>query len=501
MTSNPGRLFTWIALPLFVAACSPTGAAPAKAPTPESRLAERMLGSTPMIEDLRELCDRVGGRPTGSPAADRAVAWGERKLRAAGVETATEAFTVPALWLPGTAEASCLVPEQFALRIAAAPYSASTPGAGLEAKLVDAGQGGEADFARLGASSRGAVALVRSDEMKSLADLFAEYMRTEPMLDAARKAGVSALLLMSTRPRGLLYRHPVNTSGGIVEIPVAIISREQGARLARLLERGEVRVRLAITNKTGGPYEARNVIGEIKGREKPAEIVLLGAHIDSWDMGTGAQDNGVNVATVIDVARAMKEMGLAPRRTIRFALFNGEEQGMWGSAGYVHRHRDEMDDHAAVVIFDIGSGHINGFYLNGREELRAPVTEALAGLATVAGVGPFRHNIEAVDGTDNFDFLLSGVPNLIADQEPAPYLPDYHAESDVFEKVDVGEARGNAAIAAALVWALAESPKRPAARQTRAEVEALITRTGLDAQMKAFGQWDDWVNGRRGESR
>lgn len=225
---------------------------------------------------------------------------------------------------------------------------------------------------------------------------------------------------------------------------------------------------------------------------------MVGAHLDSWDLGTGALDNGVNVAMVIDMARGMKELGLVPRRTIRFVLFTGEEQGLWGSAGYVKRHAGEMDRHVAVVIHDIGSGRITGFYLNGRDELRAPVTEALL---PVAGLGPFDHPAEAVDGTDNFDFLLSGVPNLIAAQDPGPYLPDYHAESDVLEQVDARQAKVNAAIASALVWALAESPSRPAARQTRGEIEKLVRDTGLDVQMKAFGQWDDFAAGRRGVSR
>ena len=117
----------------------------------------------------------------------------------------------------------------------------------------------------------------------------------------------------------------------------------------------------------------------------------------------------------------------------------------------------------------------------------------------VAGLGTFEHTVEAIDGTDNFDFLLSGVPNLVAAQDPPPYLPDYHAESDVFERVNAREARANAAIASAVVWALAEAPERPGKRQTRAEVEALLKETKLDEQMKSFGQWEDWAAGRTGE--
>src|SRR5262249_28547476 len=164
---------------------------------------------------------------------------------------------------------------------------------------------------------------------------------------------------------------------------------------------------------------------EIRGRERPEEVVLLGAHLDSWDLGTGAEDNGANSALVIDTARAIRSLGVRPRRSIRFVLFTGEEQGMFGSAGYVQLHRDEMAKHDAAVIVDIGGGRTTGFFLNGREDLRRPLEKILKGLA---GLEVGENPPDAIDGTDNFDFLLSGVPNLVANQDPAPYLPQYHAE-------------------------------------------------------------------------
>src|SRR5262249_15623258 len=138
-------------------------------------------------------------------------------------------------------------------------------------------------------------------------------------------------------------------------------------------------------------------------------------------------------------------------------------------------------------------GKTMGFFLNGREELRKPINDALE----VAGLSAPEHAIDAIDGTDNLDFLLSGVPNLVANQDAAPYVPDYHAESDTPDRVNAKEAHRNAAIAAAVMWAFAESPGR-AARLSKAEVDKLITDTKLDEQMKMFGQWDDWASGRRG---
>lgn len=167
---------------------------------------------------------------------------------------------------------------------------------------------------------------------------------------------------------------------------------------------------------------------------------------------------------------------------------------MWGSRRYVEQHRAELDKIAATMTFDTGSGRLVGFYLNGREDLRAPVNRALG---KVQGLNVNEHLIDAIDGTDNFDFLLSGVPNLVGIQDPIPYLPDYHAESDTFDRVNQREEKATLAAASALLWALADSPER-LKRQTRAEVEKLVKDTKLDEQMKAFGQWDDFTKGKRG---
>lgn len=459
------------------------------------KLAARAQGDTPIFEDLKELCDGIGGRPTGSAACDRAIEWSAKKFRDIGIQNVTiEPFTAPRMWLPGSAEASTVTPVKFNIRIAAAPMSPSTNGP-LEAKLVDVGEGTPEAFARLGPAIRGSIVLVHSSEMKTFDDLFGEYMRNGVLLEAARKYQPAAMLLESTRPRGLLYRHPISLDTNYAPMPAAIISREHAGRLARLAEKGDVRVRLNLINRTAPSYQSKNIIAEIRGREKPDEVVLIGAHLDSWDLGTGAEDNGVNCALVIDLARAFHDLGLTPRRTIRFALFTGEEQGMLGSKAYVAQHKRELDKFAAVVVFDTGSGHLNGFYLNGREELRAPVNHALEGLD---GMKPTEHIVDAIDGTDNFDFLISGVPNLVGIQDPIPYLPDYHAESDTFERVNQKEEKVTEAVAAALLWGLAENPERPTRRQTRDEVEKLLKETKLDEQMRAFGQWDDFKAGKRG---
>ncbi len=464
-----------------------------------SVLIERTTGPSSRLEqDLRVLTDQIGGRVTGSPAYEKALQWGVDAFHRAGVDDVhLEPYPVPATWEAVSISAALVSPSEVALRAVSLGLAPSTPGA-VTAAVVDVGDGRRADFDRLGESARGAIALVRSRPMNTFEDLFAEYANGPETMQAAVDHGLAAILFTSTRARDLMYRH-TNTWGPIAPIPMAQLAREDGLRLSRLFESGAApRVTLDIRNKVGGPGQARNVVAEIRGSEKADEIVLLGAHLDAWDLGTGALDNGVNCALVVDVARAIAA-GPRPKRTIRFVLFTGEENGLLGSRGYVHSHRDELDRHVAVVIHDIGDGRITGYYTNGRPDLDAPVKAALA---PVASRGADSVVEEAILGTDNFDFLLEGVPNLVANQDTSRYLADYHAESDTFDKVDPDLARGNAAIAAVLVSRIANAPARIGPRQTRAEVARILANPDwkLDQQMKTFGIWADWEKGTRGRA-
>ena len=198
---------------------------------------------------------------------------------------------------------------------------------------------------------------------------------------------------------------------------------------------------------------------------------------------------------LIDVARQIQRLGLRPRRTLRIALWNGEEQGMNGSWAYARDHASEMDRHVLATSFDIGSGRITGFFTNGRGAKITPTLDAA--LLAVQGLGPFAHVDEPVVGTDNFDFMMEGVANLVAVQADATYGPDYHASSDTFDKVDLPQMRKNAAVAAAVLWGFAEADA-PWGRQTAEQVQKLVEGTTLKQQMQSFGAYDDWLAGKRG---
>jgi hypothetical protein len=274
-----------------------------------------------------------------------------------------------------------------------------------------------------------------------------------------------------------------------------MMERDAAARALRLLRAGKRLTLTAMLDVQSGPaYESYNVIGEIRGRSRPDEIVLIGAHLDSWDLGTGALDNGANAMMVLDIARQMHRLGLVPERTIRFALWSGEEQGLLGSFGYTVTHRDELDHTVMASAYDIGTGRITGFFTGGRSDLLAPLARALT---PVAGLGPFTPINAPIVGTDNYDFMMQGVANLVGNQESANYGPNYHARSDEFGRADLRQLRLNAAIAAAVTWGFANGDLA-LPRHTAQQVDSLVRNTDLSDQMKTFGVWDDWNAGRRG---
>jgi carboxypeptidase Q len=476
-------------------ACSATE--PSSCAQAAAKITPVVMGESPLAENLRRLTDGIGGRVSGSAEYAKAVQWGIGGFRAAGVDVHTEKFMLPVAWSEGASRLELSGPETFPVAFVSGGLSPATPEGGIEAALVNVGYGTEAEFAKVGASVKGAILLVNSDLGSTWADLFNEYLRPPSIIARAIQGGALAILWTGERERKLLYRHTNASDGSVERIPQAILAREDAFRLRRAIDAypGKMRARLALPNKISGPVEQENVIGEIRGYEKPDEIVVLAAHLDSWELGTGALDNGCNAALVIEAARAIKASGLLPRRTIRFILFGGEEQGMIGSFGYVRAHRAEMDKYRGVVVFDTGTGRVTGFSLGGRADIESAVQQIQK---PFAGWGVNHNTTDAETGTDHFDFMLEGVPTLVANQEIDNYLFNYHAASDTFDKVDIRESKLNTVLAAVMAWGIADRVEPIGKRLSRAELEEMLKRTGLDKQLKTEGYWEGWQSGARG---
>jgi hypothetical protein len=450
-----------------------------------------------MDENLRRLADEIGGRVTGSPEMAKAVEWAMGAFRTAGVDVHAEKYKLLTTWSEGDTRLELLGAVKFPIRLKSTGWSPPTPQGGIEANVIDVGYGTVDDFAKVSAPLKGAILLIHSDIGSTWTDLFNEYLRPPAIIEHAVKDGARAILWVGARERLLLYRHTNSLTGEIDKIPQAVLAREDGMHLARIVAAypEKVRVHFDMPNKIGGPVEQQNVVGELRGYEKPDEAVILGAHLDSWELGTGSLDNGCNAALVMEAARAIKATGLLPRRTIRFVLFSGEEQGTIGSREYVRAHRAELDKVRAMITFDAGVGRVTGYSLGGRRDTEAGVREVLKPLESW---GANNHTFDASFGTDNLDFLLEGVPTLVANQEEASYLANYHAASDTLDKVEMRELKLHTVLAALTAWGIADRTEPLGKRLTRAEIEAQMRETGLDQQMKVLGYWDAWQSGARG---
>jgi carboxypeptidase Q len=476
-----------------------------------ARIIQAALEPSPLESNLRRLTDEVGGRVPGTPAMQRAVDWGEQMFKAAGADSVhTEEFTIPYSWSEGATEMTVSatgtaidpkltqIPKvEFRVRcvsIAWAPALAPVK----HVPVVDVGSGSSADFAKAGDIS-GKIVLVHSVVLKTWNDLFAEYTNAPPVITAAVKGKAKAVAFMATREHDILYRHTNSNEGEIDRIPQVLVAREDGERIGRLLASGHpVWANLSIPNQLGGPIQAANVIAEIKGSEKPEEFVVLGAHLDSWELGTGALDNGCNAALVGDALRAIKAAGLKPRRSIRFILFSGEEEGLLGSRAYSRAHRPELDKAAGVIIWDAGTGKTTGFADGGRKDVLDAAKRLIAPLQQF-GLTDMKTDMES--GTDHFDFMLEGVPTFVADQEEANYMENYHAVSDTYDKVDFVQLKKNVAEAAEFSFLLANLPEKIGPRFSRAQIEQSLRETHSDEMLKNSGLWDAWESGNLGRQK
>ncbi len=494
------RKLVWLGLPLFSLALF-------AADNSADRLIQEALKPSPLENNLRRLTDVVGGRVPGTPAMQHAVEWGVAAFKEAGADNVhTEEFTMPHSWAEGATdmtvygaeaqmrEALYLSPTAFHPRVVSIAWAPALA-AVKHVPIMDVGEGTEREFAKAGDVS-GKLLLVHTKVLATWGDLFWEYEQAPAVIALAVKGKAKAIAFMATRENDILYRHTNSAAGEIDQLPMVIIAREDGERIARLLASGNpLWTDVAIPNRIGGPIKSWNVVAEIRGSEKADEFVILGAHLDSWELGTGALDNGCNAALVIDAVRALNATGLKPRRTMRFILFSGEEEGLIGSRMYSVAHRNELDKAAGVVIFDAGTGKTTSFSTGGRKDI---VSSAEALVAPLKQFGAAKLIPTAEAGTDHFDFMLEGVPTFVAEQDEANYLVNYHATSDTYDKVDFPQLKKHVAEALALSFALANASERVGPRLDRAQIEQMLHETHMDDEMKAMGMWDDWANGKRG---
>jgi carboxypeptidase Q len=271
-------------------------------------------------------------------------------------------------------------------------------------------------------------------------------------------------------------------------IPVLSLSAEDQGQLERFLAAGrKVRVRLNVQNTfSSGPVETANTVGEIRGREHPEEILVVGAHLDSWDLSEGATDNGTGSVSVLGAAEAILRSGRRPRRTIRFVLFNGEEQGLLGSYAYVKQHESEMANHLGDLVLDEGQGPVKEFQLGGRADLVATFQAFADSLSNIRTV---KVTDKVEFGTDTGPFIIAGLPGINMNQDSPEYKYTHHSAADALEAVKPDALAQDATRMAMTAYWIADRTERFARPWPTKKTAAMLREQHQFEFLKAFRLW------------
>jgi len=412
-------------------------------------------------------------------------------MKAIGLQNVrAEKWTMWKGWDRGHAEAELLEPVRHKLDVDAMGWTGSTPAAGVEAQVVTANLFDlEAEIKNI-EKFRGKIVMMKpqGDPRKNFWLIFAQF---GDFLNALHKAGAVAVIggQGGFKAEGMHLTHTgILGFAADFSIPVVDMAMEDQGQLERFIRAGKnVRIRINVQNKfTEGPVESANVVGEILGREHPEEIVVVGAHLDSWDLSEGATDNGTGTASVLGAAEAIVKSGARPRRTIRFVLFTGEEQGLLGSLAYVKTHSAEMKNHLGDVVLDTGQGPVKEFQLGGRDDL----IEAFEPFAkSLANIREIKVSDKLEFGTDTGPFILAGLPGINLDQDSPDYKYTNHSAADALEEVKPEVLAQNTSIMAMTAYWLADRPDRFAAPWPAERSAKMLREKGQYDMLKSFNLW------------
>jgi len=421
------------------------------------------LTNSRAYETLSYLTDNIGPRLSGSRNAALAVKWTTDQFRAWDIPVRQEKIMVPR-WVRGAERARLVSHNDQRIILTALGGSVATPAEGITADVVEVGS-----FDQLKTLGRAKVAgkivfynnpmdmeLVRSGRAFEAYSKAVEFRSKGP--DNASEYGAVAVVIRSVASASLRTPH----TGGLSyergkKIPAAAMTAEDAMLIHRLLSKGEkVRMNLVLTPRTLPDVESANVVAEITGSENPEQIVLIGGHLDSWDLGTGAIDNGSGVAMVMETMRLLKELNIRPRRTVRCVLFMNEENGLRGGKGYWKTHESEMGRHIAAIESDAGAAKPIGFVTT----LTGPaIVQLESQLSVLARIGTLRFETRESTGADTSLVVKGGVPGFGLRTEPLHYFDYHHSAADTLDKIDPNDLAADAAAVAALTYVIADSPR------------------------------------------
>ena len=471
------------------------GQAPHPSMQDELASISKAAAQTDPMPELAQLCEGIGPRLTGSPAAHKAENQVLEYMREIGLQQVhSESWTLPRAWQRGSAKASLVVPFAIPIPIAAYGWTGSTPqhSGPVPVVLVDANDVAEHLDALVrshAADWRDKALLISSNPDKPMR----AYSQLLPLLQAATAAHAVVILRHDTRPgNGIVHSEPlavllpetIDTS----LLPVVDLPVEHQKLIQHLLQLNRpVSIDINVENSfSGGPVTSNNLVGEITGAVHPDEIVLVGAHLDSWDLGTGAADDGFGAAAVLAASQTLIHAGLRPARTLRFVLFTGEEEGLLGSRAYVRQHTREIGKIVAAFALDWGAGPIVKLPAAGHPEL-LPLLAHLNELAP--GLQLEAPNDGWLFMTDAYAFTLAGLPGIAPLVGAPGYSEQAHSAEDTLDKISSADLSQAVKVLAMASFVLAESADVPTEHFTPTQTADALIRGGQKPMLEVFGLW------------
>ncbi|HUQ87047.1 MAG TPA: M20/M25/M40 family metallo-hydrolase, partial [Vicinamibacterales bacterium] len=402
---------------------------------------------------VAELTDTFGQRVSGSDNLNRAIAWAVDAMKKDGLDNVhTERVMIPR-WVRGNESLEITNPPLHNVPLLGLGGSVGTAGGAVEAEVMVVSNGD--DLTKRAAEAKGKIVLFNVP--------YTNYGETVQYRSGgasmAAKHGAVAALVRAVGPMGLRTPHTggMNYADNIAKIPTAAIPGEDANRVQRLVSRGtKVRMRLKMEAKFEADVESFNVVGEIKGSEKPEEIVLVGGHFDSWDPGMGASDDAVGCVVTWEAARLMKKLNIRPKRTVRVVLFTNEENGTRGGNGYRDQHTHEASNHIFSVESDSGVFAPSRLGFSGSEPARKIIGE-IATLLTPLGLQ------EITNGGGGADIgpisALGKVPMMAYAGDSNKYFTIHHTPADTVDRIEPSEVSKAAAALSAMIYVVADMPQ------------------------------------------
>jgi carboxypeptidase Q len=443
----------------------------------DQKIADEVKSHSELIKNLEYLTTQIGARLTGSPQMNRASDWTLQRFKDYGVDAHLESAEIPHAWTRGNDTAEITVPISKTVQVRSVGWSKATNGP-VSASVISVNADNPSELEKYKGKLKGAILMTRPPaELPAEAEApnnaydavippshgitpagrAGRFRQRQQIMKTAVAEGAAAVIMDSGKTDSL-FNMGSFTRYEPSDLPIAFLTHEDYSLIYRLLQNGPVSMKINLAGTfSPGPAKTSITVAEIKGSEHPDERVVIGGHLDSWDLGQGAVDNGTGATATLEAARTLKALGWKPKRTITFVLFTGEEEGGVGAELFMKNHEAEIPKMDGALILDTGTGKVFSIALEDEFETASLMQEIYRPLQET-------FDLEALStryfgSSDHVEFINKGVPGYFCIQRPAHYREAHHSQTDTFDKVIPDEINEGAALLAAWAWNVSEMPQ------------------------------------------